>query len=155
MKIYKKILIILLATCLLLGTGCVNLENEEKQHCKEVIRCLSEDDTEGLKNMFCVETQNSKDLDEQIEAGMEFFDGKVLSYNEPICSGGESVTNGKIVEHDYGGDIMKIKTDTGKIYSLMVYEYLVNEDNPDIVGISEIDIYDEDGNVYEVGEFID
>ncbi len=156
MKSYKKILIVLLATCLLLGTGCImNETTEGKKIGDEVLRCLNEDDTEGLKDIFCAETQTSTDLDAQIEAGMDFFDGKVTKSYTPLVDGGESVTNGETDKQDYTIDYLNIKTDTGKTYEVICSGYFICKDNPDVIGVSEIDIYDEDGNLCKIGECID
>ena len=154
MKNYKKILIIVLGTCLLLGTGCINEDTEGNKIGDEIIRCLNEDDTEGLKDVFCAETQTSTDLDNQIEAGMDFFDGKVDSHFDAGVDGGESVTNGETVEQHYTIDYYELKTDTGKLYEVICEGYFISEENPDKVGVSIINIVDEDGNVCKIGEWI-
>ena len=155
MKSYKKILIIVLCVCLLLGTGCINEDTEGNKIGDEIIRCLNEDDTQGLKDVFCAESQISKDLDDQIQAGMDFFDGKVAQSNAANVDGGESVRDGETIKQDYRIHYNELKTDTGKTYEVICQGFFICEEDTDVVGVSEIDIYDEDGNVCKIGECID
>ena len=140
MKKYKKISIIVLCVCLLLGTGCINEDTEGNKIGDEILRCLNEDDTEGLKVMFCAEIQISKDLDNQIQDGMDFFEGEVTDSNEANVDGGESVRDGETVEQHYRIHSYYLKTDKGKTYELKCYGYFINNEDPDKVGVSEIDI---------------
>ena len=159
MKNYKKILIVLLGTCLLLGTGCIGVDVNvyAEKNCKEVITSLSKDDAEGIKETFCIESQGNEELEDQIEEGIDFFDGRVVSYNDYIFMSqeGESYGEGELVEQDYTATCSEIKTSTGKTYSITIYAYSIDDECPDNVGISEIDIYDEDGNVCIIGECIE
>ena len=155
MNNYKRILIIVLGACLLLGTGCINEETEGQKIGDEVLRCLGEDDTQGLKDVFCAESQTSKDLENQIQVGMDFFDGKDTSHFDAAVSGGESVRDGETVKQSYSISYNELKTDTGKIYTIIVVGYFIDVNDPDRVGISEIDIYDDEGNVCKIGEWID
>ncbi len=155
MKNYKKTLIIVLGICLLLGTGCINEETEGQKIGDEVLRCLGEDDTQGLKDVFCAESQTSKDLENQIQVGMDFFDGKDTSHFDAAVGGGESVRDGETVEQYYGIHYNNLKTDTGKTYTVICDGYFICNEDPDRVGVSEIKIIDEDGNECKIGEWID
>lgn len=155
MKKYKRISIIVLGACLLLGTGCINEDVEGNKIGDEIIRCLNEDDTEGLKDVFCAETQTSKDLEDQIQDGMDFFDGKVESHFDAGVDGGHVVQDGETVEQDYSIRYDNLKLDNGKIYTIIAVGYFICEEDLDVVGVSEIDIYDKDGNVCKIGECID
>ena len=155
MKNYKKTLIIVLGICLLLGTGCINEDVEGNKIGDEIIRCLNEDDTQGLKDVFCAESQTSKDLEDQIQDGMDFFEGEVTDPNEANVDGGESVRDGETVEQHYSIEYYELKTDTGKTYEVICSGYFICKEDPDVVGVTYIDIYDEDGNVCKIGKWID
>ena len=155
MKNYTKLIIVLLSVFFLVGTGCENVGKAGEKKYKEVINCLSEDDSEGLKNLFSIESQKNKDLDSQIEAGMDFFDGKLVSYSYINVVDGNSVVNGETVEEHYTATSYEVKTSKDKVYMILVCAYSINDDYPDRIGICEIDIHDEDENICKIGEWID
>ena len=53
MNKYKKTLIIVLGTCLLLGTGCINEETEGQKIGDEVLRCFCTEYTLKPKCIIC------------------------------------------------------------------------------------------------------
>jgi hypothetical protein len=73
-------------------------ETKEKlEISREVIRCFNENDTQGLKNLFCAKTQGLADIDEQMQTGFDLINGSISSFNEEdlLGSEGKSIENGK------------------------------------------------------------
>ena len=67
---------------------------------EEIIRCLTEHDREGLKELFCDRVKENEELDGQIEELMEFVQCDVyLSADiEDSASGGQSIESGEITD---------------------------------------------------------
>ena len=82
-------------------TGMMS-EEAEKIHSmsEEIIRCLTEHDREGLKELFCDRVKENEELDGQIEELMEFVQCDVyLSADiEDSASGGQSIESGEITD---------------------------------------------------------
>lgn len=82
-------------------TGMMS-EEAEKIHpmSEEIIRCLTEHDREGLKELFCDRVKENKELDGQIKELMEFVQCDVyLSADiEDSASGGQSIESGEITD---------------------------------------------------------
>ena len=120
---------------------------EESEYCKEildeVIRCLDEDDTETLYNLFSEYAKSKHTLEREIKKAMEAYDGKSVSCDEYAYGRGSySVYYGyysfKIGESEYGN----VSMDTGEEYKLIVEICLVNDDEPEYMGLSRIRIKD-------------
>lgn len=157
-----KIFTLLLLFCFMfVFTGCsqvksLSSDNEAEQKCAELLQYLSDDDKEGLKSMFCSITRSSQDLDEQIQVAMKFFEGKVSNHDPFIeINEGKSVRNGKITRFDIGPWITGIVTDEGKKYEIVFCSYLINSEDQEKIGLSELTIIAEDGEECKVGEYIE
>ena len=154
----NKIIYIILATILMTFSGCnmehVNPDKVSKEHMKQVLDYLSNDDTEGLKDMFCEEIKSSDkiDLDEQLDEAMKFFDGKVESYDDFTRPNIEKVEGGGQKEVSISPSAI-VKTDTGKKYKLNFHAYIVYKEDKKKVGISEIIIETDDEETIIVGDY--
>ena len=122
---------------------------------RDLIGYLENDDAEGIKSMLCDITKSSSDTEEEIEAALVFFDGKVTSRDEELTGSEESVTNGQIEYLIFSSYIGSIETDKNKTYEIKFYAQVVNTENPNKEGISEIIITDEGGNECIIGAFLD
>lgn len=121
----------------------------------QVLNCFKEKDKKALKALFCDVSKESDTLDDEIQIAMEFIDGEIESYNENIVGGEQtSYEDGKIRKQSLDAYMQKIETDSGCIYSIRTYAYTKNEDEPEKIGISKIQIKLEDGEEIVIGEYI-
>ena len=157
----NKLLIgLILLLCISLTTGCskfsfISSDKEGYEMSRDLIGYLENDDAEGIKSMLCDITKSSSDTEEEIEAALVFFDGKVTSRDEELTGSEESVTNGQIEYLIFSSYIGSIETDKNKTYEIKFYAQVVNTENPNKEGISEIIITDEGGNECIIGAFLD
>jgi hypothetical protein len=159
----KKIVctIIVIAVYVFSLAGCyaenfISSDIEGDKLAKELLGYLSENDAEGVKSMFCDQTKESPDLDQQIEDALEFFEGKVITDDPMILVGSEeAMEKGRVTWLNVSPSIEEIETNAGKTYKILFYSYLVCAENEEIVGVSEIDIYSADGEVCTIGEYIE
>ncbi len=109
----------------------------------EVIRCFDEDDVDALVDMFSDNDKKDSRLKNEIKKAMEVYNGKSLS-----C---ESYTYETISSHAYYGyysfkqselEYKNVYMDTGDEYRLIVEICLVDDDEPDNIGLSRIRIED-------------
>jgi hypothetical protein len=132
----------------------------------KVITALSNNDIDGVKSVLCGKTLDKGDINEQIQSGMEFFEGKATMGK---VEGKSKVYDGK---HDYDTTVSddeivinneptctyitvyneNIETDSGKIYSMEFYAYLLYTDDKTYEGISQIVIIGDDGTKQVIGE---
>ena len=157
----NKLLIgLILLLCISLMTGCskfsfISSDTKGYEMSKDLLGYLENDDAEGIKSMLCDITKSSSDTEEEIEAALVFFDGKVTSRDEELTGSEESVTNGQIEYLIFSSYIGSIETDKNKTYEIKFYAQVVNTENPNKEGISEIIITDEGGNECIIGAFLD
>ena len=123
----------------------INVKKEVNETVKELFGYLSKDDTESIKNMFCTIVSESDDFDEELSKAVEFFEGEVTSYDITAIGSDEKTERGKIMQLHVSPYIWDIETSAGKSYKIRYYEYIVNSDNAQYVGISEIDIECDNG----------
>lgn len=135
--------------------GVVIDVTKETQQAEDVFNYLKNKDAEGLKSLFCDKIiDSSEDLDDQIKEAMDFFDGKIVSYEQISSgSGGSSNRNGKTVELSATPHIKGIITDTGEKYEIFFNTYIIITDYEDRVGISQLTIKSDDGRKCVVGDF--
>lgn len=126
-----------------------------KENCEAILNSLDTGDKEGLKNLFCNKVKSSAELDTQIDAAMEFYDGKTVSYDTILGAGSGSNRNGKIVRKTNNPNIIDIVTDTNKKYDIKFYMYIVCSEDEDKVGISEISIKSDEGKECIIGSWIE
>ena len=121
-----------------------NSEDNLKSRCAKMLKALSENDKETIKSMFSKKVKKRKELDKEIDKAMEFFEGKVLEYYSGVSGGDElEVDNGKTTYFSLSIQIKSIKTDANKTYSIYGLYYVVNDDDPDSIGLRYISIYDD------------
>ncbi|SCP97353.1 DUF5104 domain-containing protein [Anaerobium acetethylicum] len=156
----KKIKFMLLVYTLFLLSACslrkdIHSYQKIETECDEIVQYLSEDDTEGLKSMFCNMTRSSSEFDKQIQVAMDYFEGKVIEHDPfTLKNDGSSVENGKITRLYSSPHLTGIVTDVGKTYEIKFYSYIINTDDEDKVGISKLTIKTDNGNECIIGEYI-
>ena len=121
-----------------------NSEDTLKGRCAKMLKALSENDKETIKSMFSKKVKKRKELDKEIDKATEFFEGKVLEYYYDVSGGDEmDVDNGKTTFFSLSIQIKSIKTDANKTYSIYGLYYVVNDKDPDSIGLRYISIYDD------------
>lgn len=120
---------------------------------QNVLNCFDNNSVQELKALFCARTQGIEDIDEQIQNGFEFFNGKVTSFDENVLgSEGESVDHGTVKELSRTLHIENIKTDSGKTYQLYVSINLIYKNDKKREGITDITITNtDDDRRFEIG----
>ena len=107
----------------------------------EVVRCLDENDVDGMKSLFCEEMQLYGDLQNQIEYAMDIYAGQSISYKNMAS---ETISYTRMdgfynIKID-SIEIRSLTTDEGEEYFIDVTNVLVNDDNPMREGIIKIQI---------------
>ena len=107
----------------------------------EVVRCLDENDVDGMKSLFCEEMHLYGDLQNQIEYAMDIYAGQSISYKNMAS---ETISYTRMdgfynIKID-SIEIRSLTTDEGEEYFIDVTNVLVNDDNPMREGIIKIQI---------------
>ena len=109
-----------------------------------IMEALKEKNKEKLKQGLAKALQNQENIDEEINNIINFIDGNIISYDDiglASPGGGESDQEG-LIFRKYSGWTRNIVTDTGKKYDLKFYNYYVNRNHEDYVGVIQVSIYD-------------
>ena len=113
----------------------------------EVIKCLDEKDTETLKNMFSEYVTENYDLDEEIKNAMDAYNGKMVSCEKFFCdNGGYSIQDGYFSYRCCSVEYECVSMDSGEEYNIVVKICFVDDEYPERIGVTGIDIRD---NNYE------
>jgi len=157
----KKYFLAVVALSLILAvTGCnrdkyINQTKASHDQATEILRCLDEEDVEGLKSMFCGEVASSHDLDEEIVEAMEFYSGKSVSFSSILVGGGDSMEDGELTDSHIEYSIESVETDEDATYKIVTHSYLVYKENPKFIGITYITIIDTETDArVELGEYV-
>ncbi len=172
----KKAIFILMLICSLILSSCRNDDSSEEldphdifdsieydrmimnEVMPKVEKALEENDIDLLKSLFSpyvLETQ--PDLERDIMGLFLAFEGEIVSFEEywPVDKSG-SKRNGMYVFRVTRFGYRKVETSTGNVYSIKIYYTVVNDENPEEVGLTKIFLYDiNDLNVSiaKVGDF--
>lgn len=154
----KRILLFILLIIIAIQSGCSLVSNDSvmkaRKSSNDVLAFLESKDTDKLRSLFCDKIHaDYLELDEDIETAMMFFQGNILSHDNPLYNESESIRNGEYVKYSVSPSIHEIKTDAGKTYHIIYYYTVVNTDYPESVGISEIMIKDENGETCKIGDY--
>lgn len=126
---------------------------ESLKTAQALIDCLSNPDTCNLFELLCYKTQMIPSVSQEIEEGISFVKGKIVSYKISQNINGESygIDRGKIDEYSFQHSIKGIRTDKAKEYSLDYRMFYLNPDK-ERVGVTDILIVDrENGEEYQIG----
>ncbi len=164
----KKAIFILMLICSLILSSCRNDDSSEEldphdifdsieydrmimdEVMPKVEKALEENDVELLKSLFSpyvIETQS--DLEKDIFGLFLAFEGEVVSYEEDWPDdASSSKRNGIYVYRKICFGYRTVETSTGKSYCVEIYYTVVNDENPDEVGLSRIYLIDPYGEEY-------
>lgn len=129
-------------------TGMMS-EEAEKIHpmSEEIIRCLTEHDREGLKELFCDKVKENEEIDGQIEELMQFVqcDVYLSSDIEDSASGDQSIESGEITDWTVRPQIPYIKVevaseeeagrDTVRYYKVAYGWKITDKEDPSMEGL--------------------
>lgn len=117
------------------------------------MRCFDEKDVSALKAMFCEKVASEHDLDKEIEAAMNLYNGKSVSHDKVQFGGGEVASRGVITDSHIGYSINNIETDNESVYCIVTHSFIVYQDDPSRVGITYLHFIDESSHeLIEIGE---
>ena len=157
----KKLFISLLVIALIFtisGCGTYDGYNPTRtgyQQAESILRCFDEEDSESLKAMFCERVASYHDLDQEIKAAMELFDGQTISHRRIQVGGGEAYDDGELTDGHIWYSIWEIKTDADRNYSIATHSYLVYKRSPRCIGITYLTLVDDDtGEKVKIGEYV-
>ena len=158
MRKLKPILLILALFMVLCSGGCRVIEqfsitDHINQDLHSILDCLSEKDSDTLKSLFCDAALNKiDDFDEQLDAFLNSFDGKIIEYSSVNFGDGCSVRDGKYVDYHVNPYVNDVVTDTGKTYYVVYYDKIIDANDLDKEGVWYIVLIDELDNRYRIGE---
>jgi len=158
MKRYFLTLITIILTIVML-IGCeksdyINTKVYNNEKITEILRCLDEKDVEGLKKLFCNKIKDTDIFNQQILDAFVFFRGKTVSFpRNSVTGAAKTIKDGKTIKFRISPYIPEIKTDEKHNYTIRYYCYIINKNDKDIEGISEITIISEDGNECSIGDY--
>ncbi|MDF2820128.1 MAG: hypothetical protein K0R15_569 [Clostridiales bacterium] len=147
-------------------------DNEGRDMSIEIVKKFDARDKNGLKVMLCATTLDIEDIDKQIQAGLDFYEGKATwgkvgtdyqgheLYNGKhdwysSVSDDETIVNGVPTRTSIDVQIYNIETDLGNIYKITFYADLLNKDDETREGITQIIIESDDGIKQVIGERLD
>lgn len=119
---------------------------------KDVVSAIGSDNKSQLKALFSEEALKNKELDKQIELAFAFFEGQPtfgkvtgssVKYDgrhdmQTETEEKERVKNNKPVYTYLFVKSDNIETDKGRVYQLELHTYLLQEETPELEGVSQI-----------------
>ena len=150
----KKLISVAICLLLIISTafylaGCKSRTDEmtgleiyaEKQMNKmknKVIKCINEQDKEGLKKLFSKDAQkNIEDLDGKLDQLIGAFNGNKIESAKGSGTDFEGSTDAQPL-HIYGDYVLKLSN--GKEYTLFISFCDRDDENPDKKGLIQIDL---------------
>ena len=160
MKVVKYLPTLLIAVmlvgCTLPDGSYVTPEQLTEQKGCEILNLLQDNDETGFKDILCQRLKDEhRNLDEEIHELFSFIDGDIVSYDDPYIAGGgtnTSETEGDVKKY-IGGEIRHIKTTTDKEYAVFYVFYLIDKDQPEMLGVSDVCISLEDAHYDQINGY--
>lgn len=121
---------------------------------EDIITYLDNKDKDSIKALFAPQIAQKYNLDGQIDRIFKIYDGASISY-EVETSGEKSkhIKDGKYLYLEFDCSIKNIQTDNGKTFSIYIIRCLVDDDNPDNIGLNKIYLKNAEGvNLAPIGE---
>ena len=158
------LLLISLISVILFTSGCQVVDRvaeayekfdtrAQRREAAGIITAVREKDIQGIKELLCTKTRETNNIDEEIQQFIDFVEGNIQSYDESILIHSEEYGLGAQPDyHKYRWSVEGIRTDAGITYEMNVTEYSVNEKEPELQGILKLNVRDENGNSFTLGE---
>lgn len=139
-------------------SGSIKSYNYERKQTEKILSKLigyfDNKDKESIKDLFAPQIAHDYDLDVQIDKVFEIYDGKSTSYELGICEEtSKKVIEGKYVYLRHIGELENIQTDSNKSFDIWITRCVVDDDNPDNIGLNKIYLSHTDGcHIAPIGE---
>ena len=127
-----------------------------EEMCESVLNGIQNEDKTLLKELFCEKIASTHNLDDELTSFYNFIDGKFIfftDYHKDLRYGSES-DKGTYVKYHISVKIRSARTDTDKEYVIEFYANLVQDNEPDKIGLEYIVIKNSEGEKLWVGEYI-
>ncbi len=102
---------------------------------EKILKSINEHDSESIKVLLSETVRDSIDVDSEINQMFEFFDGDIVSYDNPFGS-----ATGSSEKKDAGAKVQSLKTDKGTEYYIAIKEWYSYDEHPEQVGIYNITV---------------
>lgn len=144
----KKLVLTLLITIIaMLCCGCRKLSDEadmSQDYCRKIILALDEQNPEALKNLLSDKKRSKDNIDEEIAAVLNAYEGQSTSYTpSSLSTSGGGYYHGVEDDNHFSPIIKDIVTDSGKTYNIRFFYYSVYHDRDNNVSINYLYLYDE------------
>ena len=142
--------------CSVLKGGRLNaLQAEEskkvEEKSNEIIRCLTENDREGFRALFCEQIRQSDSFDREVDAVFDFFscDTYIKAEVQTLAGGGASIEAGERTEWYVRPEItyIEILQDTGnggeladRYYGVSYFWQITDTKHPELEGLHHLEI---------------
>ena len=163
MKFLKTIDLFLIIFFIISISGCVfNSDERTISSIKDTARDVNErmlhaieyKNADELKELFSEKLiESDKNLDEEIAAAFDFFQGNIISKNAVMFDEEGAKDDGVWTRYFVYGDNRNIITDNDKEYVIITSHVVVYDSKPERIGLAKILIKDSDGNRYQIGDF--
>lgn len=169
----KKVLLFLVSTMLFLCSCTLN-GNKDKPYdphntdtstyqinrqdtinmAEDIITYLDNKDRDSIKALFAPQIAQEYDLDAQIDKIFEIYDGASTSYEVETCGeGGKHIKDGMFLNLEFDCAVKSIQTNNDKIFRISIIRCLVDDKNPDMIGLNKVFLCRADGtNIAPIGK---
>jgi hypothetical protein len=139
----KKIIYILTSLIMLIAfTSCdedeeyISPTEQAENNIEIIIKAINENNTLMIKEMLSEDViSDCSDIDSRLDKMLEFVDGEIVSYDEPVGS-----ACGSIEKKDTGAKIKSLTTNKGTEYYIAIKEWYSYDEAPEQVGVYNITI---------------
>ncbi|MBQ7131642.1 MAG: DUF5104 domain-containing protein [Oscillospiraceae bacterium] len=121
---------------------------------EDIITYLDNKDRDNIKALFAPQIAQEYNLDAQIDKIFEIYDGASISYEVETCGeGGKHIKDGMFLYLEFDCAVKSIQTNNDKIFRISIIRCLVDDDNPDNIGLNKVFLCRADGtNIAPIGE---
>lgn len=160
MKIIKKISVLfILSLIILFSTGCdyfppdgsTFISNvidafdriDRQKLARDIVECFSNEDIEGLKDMFCDYVKDRHDLDAEISNAFDYLNGRITKWDYEIGPESESIEYGRATYLQFCSMLVDISTesDDANTYKISYCCYERCDDYKETEGLTYLVVY--------------
>ena len=156
----KKYILSLLIIAIVCAAGCglkahkndshyINAEqegNDSEKMLHEILQCFNDKDADRLKGMFAPDIKDKYDIDGQINYAFKMYNGESV-YDGEVRNGGiasSTIKDGIYIEKTVDAVLNGIKTDQEETFRITIIRRVVDDANPQAVGLEKIYLQDGD-----------
>lgn len=122
---------------------------------KDILTYLDNKDRDSIKALFAPQIADDYDLDSQIDKVFEIYDGTSISYEIGTCGVRAKYLKDRRVPYlVFDCEVEDIQTDNDKTFCIYIIRCIVDDENPDMIGITKIYLKDgEYNNLRIIGKY--